>query len=327
MKKIPISLIIDDPAPVIHVYSYHSKTGKTADGRDLIRNIPLHFIHDFCDVIEKRGIKGKFSVVPMPCNCGDIINGIEGVEKNELEEWLSAVKTRVYPKFSIGPEMLSHHMAVDLDSGKALSMTERDWACDKSRKELAPYIAKALSFLKEAGFDSCGVTSPWDFGVEVEDEYTAAISDALYEVYGKKEAWYFLRGFSNEPDLKPWIAYENGDRMVVSIPSTLEGDDCFWLTINTPETSEEFISSVADRLITKDGKNGYIINALKMNSYPILLTHWQSLASNGLFTGLRVLDEVAKRINEHLSDVVEWKSFEEILQLVKENKDEYRVKR
>ena len=45
--------------------------------------------------------------------------------------------------------------------------------------------------------------------------------------------------------------------------------------------------------------------------------------SNGLGTGIRALDEIARRINENLSDRVEWMSFEEIMHLVLENKEKY----
>lgn len=46
--------------------------------------------------------------------------------------------------------------------------------------------------------------------------------------------------------------------------------------------------------------------------------------SNGLGTGLRVLDEVCRRINKNLGDKVTWMSFEEIVDLVMANKDDYR---
>jgi hypothetical protein len=94
-------------------------------------------------------------------------------------------------------------------------------------------------------------------------------------------------------------------------------------TIASTDTSEEYISSVADTLITADGQRGQIPDCLAKGGWPILITHWQSLASNGLFTGLRVLDEVGKRVNAHLSDRVEWKSFEEILHIVVADKESY----
>jgi hypothetical protein len=177
--KIPISLIIDDPTPIISLYHYHVESRLTPDGRPLIPEYKNELLFEFCDVIERNGIKGKFSVVPMPANKGDIINGIEGVDKGDMTEWQECVKSRVAPHFSIGPEMLSHYKAVNLESGEAMELNERDWASTQDRKTLTPYIAKALSILDECGFKPTGVTSPWDFGIEVEDEYEYSISRAV----------------------------------------------------------------------------------------------------------------------------------------------------
>ena len=312
--KTPISLLIDDPAPVVSVYYAHSAAPKTRDGRDLIKFVPDEFLPMFCDVIECRGIRGKFSVVPMPGNYGDIVNGIDGVPREKLDAWLDMLKARIMPLFSIGPEMLTHHKAVDLATGKARSMNERDWASTQDRTTLTPYITAALTLLRDAGIDSCGVTSPWDFGIEVEEEYVASISKAVYDVYKKKNAWYFLRSLRNTPNAKPWAALDEDDRCVVSIPATTS--DHFWQTINTDDTSDEFVSRVADELITADGSAGEMVQVLETGGYPILLTHWQSLVSNGLFTGLRALDEVARRINEYYADRVEWMSAEELMKLV-----------
>lgn len=153
-----------------------------------MRNIPNSFLFDFCDIVEKYGIKGKFSVVPMPGNCGDIINGIDGVDLDEMKIWLDTVKKRIVPNFSICPEMLTHNEAIDLKTGKSTGIREYEWSNMQDRTTLTPYIEKALSILKEAGFDVCGVWSPWCFADKVEDEYVVAISKAIYNVYGKKNA-------------------------------------------------------------------------------------------------------------------------------------------
>ncbi len=321
MKKIPITLKIDDPAPVVSVYYSHAKKRKTDYGAELIKYYPNSIIHTFCDIIEKRGIKGKFSIVPAAGNYGDIINGFEGVDNADKDEWLDTVKKRVTPLFDICPEMLTHNYAVDIKTGNVLDMNERDWASTQNRQTFTPYISKALSVLKEAGFDVTGVTSPWDFGIEVEDEYVAAISQAMYDVFGKKETWYFLRALRNVPNAKPWVAYDDGDRSVVAVPATT--DDVFWQTINSARTDDEYVSSVADILISADGKSGQIIDVLETGGFPILITHWQSLLSNGLCTGLRALDLMAKRVNEHLSDRVEWTKVSDIMALVLANKNEY----
>lgn len=319
--KVPISLIIDDPAPVVSVYHAHSDTGYTLDGRPLIPHIPNDFMRRFCKVVKEQGLKGKYSVIPMPGNQGDILNGLDGVDNALVKEWLDLVKEQLVPAFTVGPEILSHHKAVDIATGLPLEQREDVWAADKTRKELKPYIAHALSMLKTAGFQAFGVTSPWAFAIEVEDEYVAAISQAVYEVTGQTEAWYFLRGLRGVPQAKPWVAYEDQGRTVVSIPATTS--DHFWQTIDTTETSDEYVRKIADELITEDGSEGEIIRVLEMGSYPILITHWQSLFSNGLETGLRALEEVGRRIQNVLADRVEWMSFEQLLQLVVQNKAAY----
>ncbi|MBE5791236.1 MAG: hypothetical protein E7322_03655 [Clostridiales bacterium] len=319
--KVPVSLIIDDPAPIISVYYEHAGKETTEDGRPLVPTYPNKMLFEFCDIVEKRGIRGKYSVIPMPGNKGDIINGLEGVSKEALDEWLNTVKTRLCPNFTIGPEMLTHHKAVDLETGKALPMNERDFAATQNRETLTPYIEKAVSLLNHAGFDAFGVTSPWDFGIEVEKDYQAAISEAVYKATGKKNSWLFLRGLRNTPNAKPWIGHEEDGRTLVCIPATTE--DHIWQTIDTPETSDAYVKAVADEIITEDGKGGEAVRVLETGGFPILIAHWQSLMSNGLGTGLRILDEVARRINERLSDRVEWKSFAEIMEMVLANKAAY----
>lgn len=321
--RIPVSLIVDDPAPIISVYHEHANNRTTTDGRPLVPTFSNELLCRFCDVVEKRGIKGKFSVIPMPGNKGDIVNGLEGVDKVKLDEWLNTVKTRLLPFFSIGPEMLTHHKAVDLTTGEALSMSERDWAATQDRTTLIPYISKALGILRDAGFSPIGVTSPWDFGIEVEDEYEASISRAVYDTCGSREAWFFLRGLRNVPGAKPWVALSREGRTLVSIPNTLK--DCTWQTINCPDVSDEYVSRVADEIITADGREGEFVRVLQTGGYPIILSHWQSLMSNGLGTGIRVLDEMARRINTHYSDKVEWMSFEQLMRLVADNSAEYPI--
>lgn len=321
MKKVPISIIIDDPAPVVSVYYHHHNPKTTDDGRPLLETFPNSFLDTFCDIVEKYGIKGKFSVVPMPGNQGDIVNGLNGVDKILVDRWLNTVKARLVPNFTVGPEMLSHHKAVDLATGEALELNEQRWAATQDRTGITPYIARALQILKDAGLDAYGVTSPWRFGIEVEEEYTAAISKAVYDVTGRKNAWFFLRGLRDLPDAKPWVQLEEDGRCLVSIPATTR--DAIWPSIHTTDTSEEFVSQRADQLITADGKEGEILRVLETNGYPILVTHWQSLISNGLGTGMRILDEVGRRIEKHLSNRVEWMSFAQILDMVIADKESY----
>lgn len=324
MKKVPISLIVDDPAPGVSVYYYHDIHGDnpvTEDGRSLMKMYPNSFLNDFCDMVDRWRMKGKFSVIPMPANQGDIINGITGMENSQLKEWLDIVKERLVPAFSICPELITHTVAIDVNTGKSLEMPERIWANAQDRTTITPYISYAYSILKKAGFECSGVTSPGTFGLQVEGEMVASIAQATYAIFEKKNSWHFLRSLAGVPGGKPWVEYDDGDKCVVDIPATT--NDATWQTINCTDTSDEYISRVADRTITADGKGGQIIDVLETGGYPVLFSHWQGLASNGLYTGLKAMNEIGRRINEHLSDKVEWMSYDEILEMVVNDKKSY----
>lgn len=320
MEKIPISLIIDDPAPRVFVYYEHADTRFTKDGRPLLDEVPNSFLYDFCAVMERYGLRGKFSVVPMPGGRGDIVSGIPGFEKAEIDEWLSVVRERVAKNFSICPEILTHAGAVDLATGAIMDINEKVWALTQNEATLTPYISKALELLRDAGLPATGVTSPWDFGIECEDDYVAAIAASFDNVLAKKDSWYFLRGLRNRWDARPWVAL-NGERRVVSVPATTV--DHFWQTMDTTDVSDEYVSRVADELITEDGTAGEIVEVMARNCWPILITHWQSLFANGAGTGLRCLAEVARRIEKNLSEKVMWLSAEEIMKMVLEAPEDY----
>jgi hypothetical protein len=325
MKKIPITFIVDDSMPFIMTPYVNREPKITADGRPLIRFSPLQAVYAFAEVIERQKMKGKFSVIPMGGNEGDIINGFRDVDQKKVEEWLDCARTRIYPSFSICPEMLSHYKAVDLATGKARPEREDIWASTQDRTTLTPYITRALELLKQAGFDCHGVTSPWYFGKEIEEEYIAALSQAMQNTYGHDSVYYFLHQLRGVPGVKPWISYEEDDCCVVAIPAVTR--DWFWESMDTTRCDDEFISHLADYYLTADGKSGCIIKEMdELGSYPILCTHWQSLLSNGTMAGLRAFEEVGRRINEHLLDRVEWFSFDELLAHIVANKDSYREK-
>lgn len=320
-NKVPISLIVDDSCPLIHAYYYSSWSDKgdgpqTKDGRPLAKIIPNSFLDKYCDITNAHGMAGKISVVPIPTEDGDIVNGFPGYDYSIVKEWLDTVNERLSPRFDFSPEVLTHFNALDLNTGEFLNMDEETWSFQQDRTTLTPYIAKSFELLKAAGIDASGVTSPWSFGLKVEDEYIAAIAAAQLQVYGRELSWYFLHCLERKPHTRPWIAYKEGNQTLVSIPTTL--NDRMWDTIDCPRTDEDFINSIADKYLTKDGQDGGIIRVLKAGGWPLLCTHWQSLFSNGLETGLKVLNEVGERVNKHLSDQVEWKSCMEITQMVVE---------
>lgn len=312
MPLTPISVIIDDPAPLVHIYrELHKDDLIKKLGETIKDKVPLDFMYEFCDIACDTGMRGKFSIVPMPACLGDIVHGLRGFDQAEVELWLEAARTRLAPAFDFCPEILTHGKAVDLDTGAILSENEEQWSFKQNRSTLAPYIAHALDLLRQAGIIATGVTSPWFFGIKVENDYAAAISDAFFSVFGKKDCWYFLHIKSEEPNVRPVVSFSEGDRRVVSIPATT--GDIFGDSLGSDRTDDEWISHMADYYLTADGSSGVILDALARGSQPVILTHWQSLFSNGRRTGLMALRVLAERINKNLSDRVIWTNFTDLM--------------
>jgi len=292
MNKTPIMLIIDDGTPVTDYF-------------------PMPFLDQFCDLMERYGVRGKFSIIPMPTGYGDIIRGIKGHDKALTDRWLATARARLGGSFDFCPEILTHGKVVNLQTGELLPIEEHEWSRTQDRTSMTPYIARAVDLLRQADLHPTGVTSPVDFGIKVEEEYAASVALAFEQVMGVKESWYFLhcRGYGYHP--RPWIAYDDGERRVVSIPSNCP--DRFWQSLENPDVSDAFVLKMADQLLTDDGSAGDIVEILADNGWPVLLAHWQSMFSGGRMVGFKALQIVLERIERLLGDRVEWHCASELM--------------
>lgn len=312
MSPTPISLIVDDPCPGLHLYYTHAvrrdPRALTGDGRPLLRTIPNAMLERFCDLADEFGLRGKFSIVPQPSCAGSINSKLEGVPTEEMHEWLALARRRVVPRFDITPEMITHDWAIDLATMQPLPENEHDWSQHQTVETLRPYIAYALGELKQAGFDATGVTSPWYFGIDVEADYARAILEAQEQVYGRHDTWYFLRSSEAADATAEVMVLETDDagvrRSCVAVLATC--GDRIWQTMDTPRTDAAYVSEVADLYLTADGEAGRIHDLITGGGQIVLCTHWQSLFSNGTMTGLNVLAEVARRVQDVLGDAVQW---------------------
>jgi hypothetical protein len=314
--RTPITLLVDDPCPLVHVYRYHHERVHfqeplTKDGRRLVDEVPNTFLDAFCDVVDGYGIRGKFSIVPAPASMGDIVDGVNG-DRMATHLWVSTVKRRLAGAMDLSPEMITHDLALDLPSGKLLDKGESVWSQSQDRSTLAPYITRALRYLKDAGLDATGVTSPWIFGQDVEGEYIASIVQAQRSVFGRERSWYFLHMMHKEPATRPWVAYRDGETALVSVASTV--DDIIWQTIDSPRQDRAYILELTSQILTEDGRGGQVRQVLDAGGWPVLVTHWQSLFSNGLCTGLIVLEEVARRVRSALGEEVRWATCSELME-------------
>ena len=325
-KTIPLTLIIDDPAPCIQVYWWHAAEAQNTDkptlksGEPILRDVPVTFASELADVLQRRGIKGKFSVLPYPAGLGSIAHGLHGYPRADVERWLAIVRRKIAPHMDITPEILTHTKAIDLATHKLLSENERQWSTHQTAETLTPYIAEALRILKSVDLPATGVTSPWDFGSQVEPEYQRAIMNAQQQVNGRRQTWYFLHQ-SGELSFQSKVVRREGDGWLVSIVS--QCPDVFWQTMETKETGEAYVRSVADELLTEDGQHGRVADLFRAGTPIVMLAHWQSLFSNGRKTGLRVLDEVGRRVQAAWGSRVRWVTCFELAQEIATGKNSW----
>jgi hypothetical protein len=322
--KTPITLLVDDSSPLVHVYRYHwadvhHKEPCTTDGRPLLDSIPNQFLDRFCDVTERWGMAGKFAIVPAPAGLGDVVHGIAGFDPQLTRDWLNTAKKRLGPRFDFTPEGLTHNLAVDLASGASLPEGESVWSQTQNREILTPYLTRELELLKAAGVNATGFTSCWTFGQKVEAEYIASIVAAQKAVYDRHYSWYFLHIWDKFPSARPYLAYAREGDVLVAVNSTV--DDYFWGAINSPRLDDEFADSIVDNYLSAYGKSGAIRRVLDAGGWPVIMTHWQSFFANGLETGLRALDRLGERVQNTLKDEVVWTSCLELANLTMQNLD------
>ncbi len=301
--QMPLTFLLDDPAPLRNPMFFHR--GFRGD----VEVVPNAFLSAFADVAERWGIRGKFSVVPYPFGLGRIDRGMAGVSARDLEEFLTVVRERLTPLFDITPEMLTHWNALDLATERLLPLWEHEWSRRQTRASFTPYLARALEILNAVDLPANGITSPWNFGHGVEDEYVPAILAAQQAVNGLDLTWYVLdwdRGGRYAPPRVMHLDAAAGTA-VVSVVSG-DGFDFAWQTQDgTPARTDELISA--------DGLGGRLVELAQAGGPLTFLSHWQSLFSNGSAAGLGALDEVAARLATHLGTAARWAPASEVARI------------
>ena len=299
--RLPIALIIDDAAPVNLMY-WHEPQHAHA------RLVPNAFTRGFADLCAAYGVRGKFSVVPMPGGLGRIDQSLARVAARHLAGFLEIVRARIAPAFDITPEILTHWCAVNLERGSYRHVYEDEWVRRAHLPDLTDYIARSLEILRRAGLPANGLTSPWMTGIDNEPVYAQAIGEAFWRVHRRKFAWYFLHCLGRQPARWPWVTHRNAQagRVVVTVPANT--DDAFWSS-QYPTSLRQARAAArrgVDTLLTASGKAGRLRELLDAGLPLTLLTHWQSLFGNGTMAGLWGLGLLLERIRDRLGDQVQW---------------------
>jgi len=311
--KTPITLMIDDGGPVDQMYYMHP-------GYETPLVIPLEFCQRFAGILEKYEVHGKMTVLPMQSCLGRLDQSLKMVPQKHLESFLQIVRDRVATRLDITPEFLTHLYswnlkATNFDLNQDAGYThffEDTWISAAPPAEVAEYFTLAFTILKNVGINSTGMTSPWSAGIDAESKYARAVSDAQWGSLGRATTWYFLHDSEWGPPQQITIGYQTPslDRVVVSIPGNFP--DIFWSMDVPREQRAKFVRDNIDKMLSPDGRTGRIRDLLESGHPLTLLTHWQSLWTQGTQLGLDGLSALLQRIQSVLGGSIEWVACSEL---------------
>jgi len=304
--KVPISLIIDDGAPVDPLFY-------ELPGYETRFLVPREFTQRVGETFERFDLRGKFTVIPMPSCLGRIDQSLKRVPAEHLETWLKLVRERIAPRFDITPEFLTHLRAYDLKGGGFQHIYEDAWISGAPLEEIVEYFTLAFTILKNVGLPATGITSPWVSGIDVEKKYARALAESQWKVFSRKLTWYFLYATGWGSPRKCSIEYEDParGRVVVSVPAN--ANDIFWsMDLPTREERLAFIKQGIDRVVSADGRTGRIRELMDSGHPVVLVTHWQSLYTQGTGLGLEGLAALGERIQKVFGSSLEWVSCSEL---------------
>ena len=307
MSKVPISLIIDDGG-VVNMYHYHDLTHKHE------QLVPPAFTMEFGNVCRKYGVRGKFSVVPIPAGLGrlDEKNKVNGVDPAQIDSFVRICKKYIMPDFSITPEILTHFLAWNLKRSCNMQMCEDVYFSHLTAEEIADYVALSLTILNNLGLNPTGVTSPWYTGGDNEDNYAKGIGMAFKRVFNKESCYYFMH--TDDHIRKPTVMCDTPESgRVVTIPATCNVDP-FWDTQNPIPVAKAHrnVRKLIDYYITADGRSGKFRELYEENRPMVFYTHWQSLYSDGRGIGLEGLDALCTRLKKVFGSDIGWTKFEDL---------------
>ena len=303
-----VSLNIDDGSP-INLYHFHDLSQK----HEL--QVPAEFIKKFGRLCRKYGAKGKFSVVPMPACRGRLDEKVQGISKEDLKRFIRTVQQEIKPDFSITPEIMTHFLAWDIKRNQQMQICEDRFFSTLSAEEIAEYVGNAISILHRIDLTPDGVTSPWMTGLDNEQNYAAGIGMAFRKILQRDHCFYFLHFCDHVTE--PVLMCDSPETgKVVSIPANL--DDIFWNTQlpNTVKQAQKTVKEGIDILLSTDGRTGMIRDLAEQGKHISILTHWQSLFSDGRGLGLEGLEALLERIRKVFGNQVEWKTFSRVEEMI-----------
>ena len=343
---IPACIIVDD-FPINasywarlqqHAFGFEPSTGG-AYGREWRTQAVAPFmlpwvVEGFADLIDEFDLRGKFSVVACPAGLGRIDQSIRVAPIGYLEHVLDVVRRRIAPRFDITPEVLTHTMAYDVDTGALLPHTETAWlshlGATGQHEAIVKYVGFAWDVLRNAGLTPTGITvgglpDPSNIArgqMLLAGHHRDPFMHAVLEVMRTKNAGansIFLYTFgkaTREP-------YESSG-LPEPLIRTADGGVAHELLSPTEDPLLEVFMgqgdaiAAADALISRDLQSGEWIDRIASGRPLVVNVHAQTLNSLNTGLGLRLLREALARLRQRFGSQIQWMSASELCRLSEE---------
>ena len=319
-RRIPLSFIIDDSTCLVNlahfcIPQFHEvfPDRYKQPWKELPREIPDSFVREFAEWCRAHGVKGKYSVVPNPACVGWVDRDLPGWSKAELDASLKLVREELAEDWDFHPEMVTHTWVIDTKTGRpyaersARTMENWRWTDGKSVDQLADYLSYALRILKNVDIPCEGVTTPGGFGNRVLPELAQATLESCRDVFQAEIPHYFRHLFTDDRSVAPRVEYASG----------LDGEDPRCVVSIIGCTGDWFggwdglTRGSVDRFITEDLRGGRLPEVLAKEEPAVLVCHWPGIYFNGERVGLRIFQEVVRRLHAGYDNLV-WMKLSEI---------------
>jgi hypothetical protein len=332
-------LIVDD-APIAAAYWMRlqhlafgyspTETGWGHRWRDLAPSsfFRISDLREFADFAEEYNIRGKFTLLPCPAGLGRLDQEVRGMNQTDLLAFLEIIRGRIAPRFNITPEVLTHTMAIQPETGAMLPHTEIAWlshlAASGRAEALQDYLRLAWTILHNVGIRPHGLTlggmddmSGIAHGkMANRGHYCREIAEALWTVEmefnpaARRSFLFgpFCLGTEGGADrLRPKIILETVRRTRVYNICALPGDPAFPLLHGDGD-----LSQAIDALVSPDLSGGQWIEAAERGDAIVSVTHVQTLNAANTGMGLRMLRESVRRLRERYGERLIWHTADEL---------------
>lgn len=323
LGRVPLSFFIDDSTCLVNMGHFcmpqFAEAWPTRDSykkpwKTWPREIPDAFVREFGEFCAEHGVKGKYSVVPYPCCVGWLDRELPGWSRRELLDSLKLVRELMVPNWDIHPEMISHTRVIDLSTGRpfaeisSATMENSYPQTKKSVDEMTAYLAYALRILKNCDLPCEGITTPGGFGNAVKSELSAAVQQAVRDVYGAEIPHYFkyVSGGkeSTEPKLEHVAGLDGDDlRVTVSLPAGTGDWFGGWDGDRQPE---------GHRYANRDATHGRLVELIERGEPAVMLCHWPGMYTQGTKLGFKHFQQVILALEGRYRERTIWMKISEM---------------